>query len=69
MQSLANNPARRSHVETQINFFTELARRSFDSARKLGELNLRLGRQRLEESINSGRQMLACMQPSAGSQH
>jgi phasin family protein len=63
MQTLANNPALRSHFETQVNFFTELAHRSFDSARKLSELNLRLGQQLLEESIDTSRQMLACTDP------
>ena len=63
MQSLANNPALRSHVETQVNFFTELAHRGFDSARTLSELNLWLGQRLLEESVNTGRQMLACSDP------
>jgi phasin family protein len=63
MQSLANNPAFRSHVETQINFFTELAHRSFDSARRLSELNLRLGQQLMEDAIDTGRQMLSCTDP------
>lgn len=63
MPSLANNPAVRSHVETQINFFTELAHRSFDSARRLSELNLQLGQQLMQESIDTARQMLSCSDP------
>lgn len=63
MQSPANNPALRSHFETQVNFFTELAQRGFDSARQLGELNIRLGQQMMEESITTGRQMLSCSDP------
>lgn len=63
MPSLANNPAMRSHFDTQVNFFTELAHRSFDSARQLSELNLRLGLQLMEESITTSRQMLACSDP------
>ena len=66
MQPFANNPALRSYFDTQVNFFTELAHRSFDSARKLSELNLRLGQQLLEESIATSRQMLACSDPLPG---
>lgn len=63
MQSLANNPAFRSRVETQVDFFTELAHRNFDSARRLSELNLRLGQQLMTEAIETGRQMLSCSDP------
>lgn len=63
MQSLANNPALRSHFDTQLGFFTELAHRSFDAVRQLSELNLRLGQQLMEESIASCRQMLSCSDP------
>ena len=63
MQSLANNPALRSHVDTQVNFFTELAQRSVDSARQLSELNLRLAQQLMEESISTSRQLLSCSDP------
>lgn len=63
MQQHANNPALRSHFETQVNFFTELAHRAFDSARKLSELNLRLGQQLMEESLATSRQMLSCADP------
>lgn len=63
MQSRANNPALRSHVDTQVNFFTELAQRSVDSARQLSELNLRLAQHLVNESIATARQMLSCSDP------
>lgn len=63
MQSLANHPALRSHFDTQVNFFTELAQRSVDSARQLSELNLRLAQQLMDESIATARQMLSCSDP------
>ncbi|MBZ2207071.1 phasin family protein [Massilia soli] len=63
MQPFANNPALRSHFDTQVNFFTELAQRSVDSARQLSELNLRLAQQLMEESISTSRQLLACSDP------
>jgi phasin family protein len=63
MHSFANTPALQSHLETQVNFFTELAHRSYDSARKLSELNLRLAQQLIENSVDTGRQMLTCSDP------
>ncbi|RJG08231.1 phasin family protein [Massilia cavernae] len=63
MNSLAHNPALKSHVDTQLSFFNELAQRSLDSARKLGELNLQLGRQLLETTLDAGRQLAACTDP------
>lgn len=63
MQSLANNPALRSHVETQVNFLTDLTHRSYDAARKLSELNLQLARQLIEDAVDTSRQMLACTDP------
>ncbi|MGZ8338192.1 MAG: phasin family protein [Telluria sp.] len=63
MQSLANNPALRSHVETQVNFLIDLTHRSYDAARKLSELNLQLARQLIEDSVETSRQVLACTDP------
>ena len=63
MQAFANNPALRSHVDTQVNFFTELAQRSVDTARQLSELNLRLAQQLMDQSIATSRQLLSCADP------
>lgn len=63
MQSLANNPALRSHVESQVNFLTDLTQRSYDTAHKLSELNLQLARQLIGDAVETSRQMLACTDP------
>ena len=63
MPTFANNPTLRSHFDTQVNFFTELAQRSVDSARQLSELNLRLAQQLMDESIATSRQMLSSPDP------
>ena len=63
MPTFANNPTLRSHFDTQVNFFTELAQRGVDSARQLSELNLRLAQQLVDESLATARHMLACSDP------
>lgn len=63
MQPFANTPALQSHLESQVNFFTELAHRTYDSARKLSELNLRLTQQLIEDTVDTGRRMLTCGDP------
>jgi phasin family protein len=61
--SLANNPALRSQVETQVNFMTELSQRTYDSVRKVGELNMHYTQQLIEDSINMGRELMSCSDP------
>lgn len=63
MPTYSNNPAIRSHLESQVNFMTELTRKSYDSVRRLSELNLHLAQQLLEDGVNAGRQMLSCTDP------
>jgi phasin family protein len=60
MQSFANNPALKSHLETQVNFLTELSQKAFDSVRKLTELNMHLSRQLMDDWINLNRAVLQC---------
>jgi len=61
--SLANNPALRSQLETQVNFLTELSHRSYDSVRKISELNMRFTQQLIEDSMNLGRELMNCSDP------
>jgi phasin family protein len=63
MPALANNPALRSHLENQVNFMTELTQKSYDSVRKLSELNMHLAQQMIEDSMNMGRSMMSCSDP------
>lgn len=63
MQSIANNPALRSHFDTQVNFYTELMHRTCDATQKLSELNLQLAQQLISEAVDTGRQLLGCTDP------
>lgn len=63
MPSYSNSSNLRSQLEGQVNFMTELTRQSYDSARKLSELNLRLTQQLMEDGVNASRQMLSCTDP------
>jgi phasin family protein len=63
MQSFANNPAMRSNMETQVNFMTELSQKTYDSVRKLSEINLRLAQQLMEDSLNMSRELMSCTDP------
>ncbi len=59
MPSYTPNPAVQSHLENQVGFMTELSRKSYDSARKLSELNMQFAQHVLEDSISATRQMLS----------
>jgi phasin family protein len=63
MQAYANNTALRSHLENQVNFFTEFTHKSYDALRRLSQINLRLTQQLLEDSVDTGRAMLNCADP------
>jgi len=63
MPSYSRTPAVQSHLETQVNFMTELARKSYDAIRKLSELNLQLAQQLMEDSANASRQMMSSRDP------
>jgi phasin family protein len=63
MQTFATSPALRSHLEHQVNFFTELSHKSYDTLRRLSELNLRLAQQLVEDSVDTGRDLMNAMHP------
>lgn len=63
MPALTNSPAMRSHLESQVNFFTEMTQKGYDSMRKLSELNMHLAQQMIEDSMNLGRSMMQCSDP------
>jgi phasin family protein len=63
MQPLANNQALRSHMESQVNFLTELSQKTYDSMRKVSELNMHLAQQIIEDTMNMGRELMNCSDP------
>ncbi len=63
MPSYSSNSAMRSGIDAQVNMMTELTRRSYDSVRKLSELNLHFAQQLMQDSVSATRQVLACTDP------
>ena len=63
MQSLNDNPALRSHLESQVDFINEFSQKALDTARQLSEMNLKLARQSIEGSLHAGRELLSCTDP------
>jgi phasin family protein len=53
----------RSQLENQVNFFTEMSHRSYDSVRKISELNMQFTQQLIEDSMNMGRELMNCSDP------
>lgn len=60
MPSFPPNPPLRSGLDAQLNFLTDLTRRSCDSMRKLSELNLQFVQQMMQDAADSSRNMLNC---------
>lgn len=63
MQALAYTPAIKSQFESQLKLLTQLTHQTYDSMRKLSELNLHTAQQMFEDSMNVNRQLLACSDP------
>ncbi len=61
--SPATNPALRSQLETQVNFLTELSHRTYESVRKVSELNMHFTQQLIEDSMHFGRELMNCSDP------
>ncbi|WLI90482.1 TIGR01841 family phasin [Massilia sp. R2A-15] len=68
MQFLSDNPALRSHLESQVDFINEFSQKAFDTARQLNEMNLKLARQTIEGSLHASRELLGCTDPVQYSQ-
>ena len=68
MQSLNDNPALRSHLESQVDFINEFSQKALDTARQLSEMNLKLARQSIEGSLHASRELLSCTDPVQFSQ-
>lgn len=63
MQALPNTPALKTQFDSQLNLVTELTQKTYDSVRKLSELNLQMARQMIEDYMNANRELLACSDP------
>ncbi len=63
MPSHSSNSAMQSGLDAQLSFMTELSRRSFDSVRRLSELNLHFAQLLMQDAVAATRQMLAVSDP------
>ena len=63
MPSYSDSSAMRSGIEAQFNFLTELTRKTFDSTRKLGELNLHFTQHVMRDGAEAARQLVSCRNP------
>jgi phasin family protein len=53
----------RSGLDAQVNFMTEMTRRTYDTIRKLSELHLNLAQQILQDGTEASRRLLSCRDP------
>ena len=63
MPSFPTNPVIRSGLDAQVDFLTELTRRSYEAVRKLSELNLRFAQQAMQDLADASRNILSCTDP------
>lgn len=64
MQAFPNsNPALRAQLEAQVDLLTQMSRHTTEAFGQLGELNLRMLRQMMDDSIRLGRALAACQDP------
>ena len=63
MQFLSDNPAMRSHLESQVDFMNEFTQKMYDTLRQLSEINLKLSRQAIEGAIYASRELINCSDP------
>lgn len=64
MPFFSDNPALRSHLQSQIDFINEFSQKATDTLRQVSEMNLKLARQTIEGSLHASREMLACTDPA-----
>jgi phasin family protein len=64
MTNYTDNPALRSQVEAQSRIINDLSQKTYEAIRKVGELNMKMSQQLLEDSMNMSREMMSCSDPS-----
>lgn len=63
MQLFSDNPALRTHLQSQVDFFNEFSQKAIDTMRQVSELSLKLARQEIEGTLHASREMLGCTDP------
>jgi phasin family protein len=63
MQFFTDNPALRSHIESQVDFMNEFSQKSLDTLRQISDINLKLARQTAEGAIYASRELVNSSNP------
>lgn len=64
MQAFPNtDPAMHAQLEAQVDLITQMQRHATEALGQLGELNLRMMRQLMDDSVKLGRALAACQDP------
>jgi hypothetical protein len=64
MQAFPNtDPAMHAQLEAQVDLVTQMSRHATEALGQLGELNLRMMRQLMDDSVKLGRALAACQDP------
>lgn len=63
MQLFSDNPALRTHLQSQGDFFNEFSQKALDAMRQVSELSLKLARQEIEGTLHASREMISCTDP------
>lgn len=58
-----SNPALNAQLEAQVDLLTQMSRHATEAFGQLGELNLRMMRQMIDDSVKLGRALAACQDP------
>ena len=63
MPSYSSSSAMNSSLEAQVSFMSELTRKTYDSVRKLSELNMHFMQQVMHDSAEASYQLARCRDP------
>lgn len=63
MPNYTDNAAMRSQMENQSRMLNELSQKTYDAMRKVGEINMKMSQQLMEDGMNIGREMMSCSDP------
>ena len=61
--SQTNTPAFKAHFDAQTQLFADMSRKFFDTAQKIGELNIQAAKTLMDESLGSAQQMMTAKDP------
>ncbi|MEO7495197.1 MAG: phasin family protein [Massilia sp.] len=63
MPNYTDNAAMRSQMENQSRMLNELSQKTYEAMRRVGEINMKMSQQLMEDGMNMGREMMSCGDP------